>query len=109
MRSTDRGYAMAALLVALSVMSIMLGVALPVWNAAARREREAELIFRGEQYARAVELFQRRNPGVFPPNLDLLVDGKFLRKKYTDPMTGGEFQLLYAGQLQAGQVGLGGQ
>ena len=45
---------MAALLVALAVMSLMLSMALPVWHHAAQREREAELIFRGEQYARAI-------------------------------------------------------
>ena len=37
----ERGYAMAALLVALSVMSIMLGVALPAWRTMVQREREA--------------------------------------------------------------------
>ena len=30
----DRGYAMAALLVALSVMAIMMSIALPVWRTA---------------------------------------------------------------------------
>ena len=50
---------MAALLVVLAVMSLMLSMALPVWHHAAQREREAELIFRGEQYARAIILYQR--------------------------------------------------
>jgi len=45
---------MAALLVGLSVMSIMLSMALPVWRTATQREREAELVFRGEQYAQAI-------------------------------------------------------
>src|SRR4029450_1654825 len=56
--ASQRGYAMAALLVGMSVMAIIMSVAMPVWNTAARRERETELIFRGEQYARAVALFQ---------------------------------------------------
>jgi type II secretory pathway pseudopilin PulG len=108
-RSEDHGYAMAALLVGLAVMSIMMSAALPVWRTATQREREAELIFRGEQYARAVELFQRKYAGAFPPNLDILLNERFLRRKYTDPMTDGEFQLLYVGQGagQPGQVGLG--
>ena len=33
---------MAALLVSLSVMGLMMAMALPVWNVAAKREREAE-------------------------------------------------------------------
>ena len=54
---------MAALLVSLSVMGLMMSMALPVWSHAAKREREAELIFRGEQYARAIVLYQRRVAG----------------------------------------------
>ena len=106
---SERGYAMAALLVAMSVMAIMMSVALPVWRTAAQREREAELVFRGEQYARAVELYQRKYAGAFPPNLDILLNERMLRKRYADPMTeDGEFQLLYVGQ-DAGQAGQGGQ
>lgn len=108
----ERGYAMAALLVAMSVMAIMMSVALPVWRTAAQREREAELIFRGEQYARAVELYQRKYAGAFPPSLDVLLNERMLRERYRDPMTeDGEFQLLYVGQDagQAGQIGQGRQ
>ena len=83
---------MAVLLVGLSVMAILMTVAMPVWSHMARREKEAELVFRGEQYARAIGLFQRRaGPGVSPPNLDVLVEGRFLRRKYKDPITGDDF------------------
>ena len=102
-RSGDRGYAMAALLVGISVMAIVLSMALPVWRTAVKREREAELVFRGEQYAHAIELFSRRNGG-FPPSLDVLEKGRFIRKLYKDPMTGeGEFQPVYLGQVLPGQ------
>ena len=95
---------MAALLVGMSVMAIMMSMALPVWRTAVRREREAELIFRGEQYARAVDLFSRRNGG-FPPSLDVLESGRFIRKLYKDPMTGeGDFQPVYLGQVLPGQT-----
>src|SRR5687767_1409313 len=95
--SGEDGYAMAALLVALSVMSVMASVAMPVWKQFNQREQEAELIFRGEQYARAIGLFQRKaGPGTLPPNIDLLVDQRFLRKKYKDPITNGDFQILAA-------------
>jgi type II secretory pathway pseudopilin PulG len=72
----DRGYAMAALLVAMSVMAVFLSVAMPSWYTMAKREREAELIFRGQQYARSVTLFQRKFAGAYPPNLDMLVTQK---------------------------------
>ncbi len=87
---------MAALLVALAVMSLMLSMTLPVWHHAAQREREAELIFRGEQYARAIMLYQRQTPGAYSP----AVEGRFLRRAYRDPMTaGGEFRLILQSEL----------
>lgn len=101
-RGSD-GYAMVALLVGLSIMAVALSVALPTWRTMAQREREAELIFRGQQYARAIALYQRQYANAFPPNLDLLVDQRFLRRKYKDPMTGDEFQLLYVGQPAPGE------
>lgn len=101
------GFAMAALLVAIAVMTLLSSVAMPAWQKLMQREREEELIFRGEQYARAVALFQRKYGGGLPPNLDVLVEQRFLRKKYRDPMTpDGEFQPLYQATLaqQPGQV-----
>jgi type II secretory pathway pseudopilin PulG len=86
---------MAALLVALSVMAVLASAAMPSWKQMTQREKEAELVFRGQQYARAIGLFQRRaGPGVNPPNLDVLVQQKFLRKKYKDPITGDDFDLI---------------
>jgi hypothetical protein len=71
---------------------------MPVWRHEMQREKEAELVFRGEQYARAVNLYQRKmGPGNFPPNVDILVQQHFLRKKYKDPITNGDFQLISVG------------
>ena len=96
----QRGFAMAALLVGLAVMSLLLSMALPVWHHAARREREAELIFRGEQYSRAIMLYQRQTPGAYPPDVETLVEGRFLRRAYRDPMTAdGEFRLVLQSEL----------
>ena len=90
---------MVALIVGMSIMAVLMTAVMPAWKQAAQREREAELIFRGQQYARAIGLFQRRaGPGVLPPNIDVLVDGHYLRKKYKDPITGEDFDLLTATQ-----------
>lgn len=69
---------------------------------AAQREKEAELLFRGNQYRLAIESFHRAHQ-VYPPSLDDLVkDPRFpqpvrhLRKLYTDPMTGKEWGVLEA-------------
>jgi type II secretory pathway pseudopilin PulG len=102
---TERGYAMAALLVGIAIMGVMLTVAMPAWRTMVKREREEELVFRGQQYARAIGLFQRKYANAYPPSLDVLVEQRFLRRKYTDPMTRdedgreGAFQILYQGAL----------
>src|SRR5215468_10994805 len=103
----QHGYAMVALMVAMSIMAIMMTVALPTWHQMAQREKEAELVFRGQQYARAIGLFQRKSgPGVLPPNIDALVEGHYLRKKYKDPITGDDFDVVQAGAT-AGTPGAG--
>ena len=100
----DSGYAMATLLVSLSVMSIVMSMALPVWSHTAKREREAELVFRGQQYARAVELYQRKFAGAFPKDFQTLVEQRFLRRLYRDPMTeDGVFQPVFETELVSPQ------
>jgi hypothetical protein len=70
------------------VMLVLMTVAMPVWRTQAQREKEAELIFRGEQIARGINLYMRKmGGGSYPPSLDVMVQGRFLRKKYKDPMT----------------------
>src|ERR1044071_3870780 len=100
------GFAMAALLAAMTIMAIFLAMALPAWKTATQRENETELIFRGQQYARAIALFQRKYANTFPPNVDVLLNEHFLRKKFKDPMTeDGEFQVIYATQAGSAQPG----
>ncbi len=95
---------MAALLVAMAVISIVLSTTLPVFSTMARREREAELVFRGQQYARAVTLFQRKYGNALPPNLDVLLNEHFLRKQYKDPITGEDFLLVGPGSPELAQA-----
>jgi type II secretory pathway pseudopilin PulG len=106
----QRGYAMAALLVAMSVMAVMFTVVMPVWKQTARREKEEELVFRGKQYVHAIGLFQRKFANAFPPNIDVLVEQRFLRKKFKDPITNDDFVPIPAGQgAAAGAQAPGGQ
>lgn len=104
---------MVALLVGMSVAAVLVTVAMPSWQQMVRREKEAELVFRGQQYARAIGLFQKRSgPGVLPPSVDVLVTGRFLRKKFKDPITNLDFDLLSpvqaAGAPAPGQAPAGG-
>jgi type II secretory pathway pseudopilin PulG len=97
---SEVGYAMAGLLVAIALLGLLLSLVMPTWQTFVKREKEAELIFRGGQYARAITLYGAQFAGAFPPNIETLVDGRFLRKAYTDPMTDGEFEIITPGTLQ---------
>jgi type II secretory pathway pseudopilin PulG len=99
---------MAVLLVSMSIMAIMMTVAMPVWKQMVRREKEEELIFRGTQYVHAIALFQRKTANAYPPNIDLLVRERYLRKKYKDPITNDDFLPLPVGAAPGG-VGAGQQ
>ena len=96
---------MAALLVALAVTAVLMSVALPVWRHDMQREKEEELVFRGQQYVRAIRLFNRKT-NALPTRVDDLVQGHYLRKKYKDPITNGDFDLISATNPNpAGQAG----
>lgn len=93
-RSAEAGFAMAGLLVAIAVMSLMLSVAMPTWRTLVQREKEEELIWRGQQYDRALQLYRKKNAAPGAPSIDALVQGRFLRKKYKDPITNSDFEVI---------------
>lgn len=102
----QRGYAMAALLVAVAVMAVLMSAAMPVWRHQAQREKEAELVFRGEQWVKGLALWSRKNgPGTRPPSLDALVDARMVRKKWKDPITGEDFVPVFLGQQPGAPAG----
>jgi hypothetical protein len=71
-----------------TLLLVALTVALPSVYQEGRREREAELIFRGTQYARAVALFHRQF-NRYPVSIKELMETngiRFLRQEYKDPM-----------------------
>src|SRR5438445_11018704 len=76
----------------------MLTVVMPVMNNANQRDKEEELVFRGLQYVHAIGMFQRKYANAYPPNVDVLVEQRFLRKKFKDPITGEEFVPIPVGQ-----------
>jgi type II secretory pathway pseudopilin PulG len=87
---SERGYMLAVLAVFTSVLLVTLTAAVINWQKAIQREREEELIFRGKQFMRAIELWQRKFPGTFPTTIDALLstsNTRFLRKKWKDPIT----------------------
>ncbi len=85
----ERGFTMAAVVMIMAVMAIMLTVAVEAVSFQQRREKEAELIFRGRQIVEGIRLFRSRN-GRFPMQLAELATAKprALRKVWKDPITG---------------------
>jgi type II secretory pathway pseudopilin PulG len=91
----EGGYILLGVVIIVVIMGIFMGLAVPVWQHVMKREREEELLWRGRQYVRAIELYQTKYPGAFPPSIDVLVEQKFLRKAYPDPMVeDGEWKIL---------------
>jgi type II secretory pathway pseudopilin PulG len=91
------GFTYVWLLVAVAVMATGLAAIGEVASTAAKREKEAELLFVGDQFARAIAEYHASSPGApqYPQKLeDLLVDNRYpnarryLRRVYPDPMTG---------------------
>ena len=101
-RSDDRGYLLAVLLIGMAIAAVWAAAALPAWRHQVQREREMELIFRGEQYARAVALYYLKNNRTLPGDMDMLVTGHYLRKKWKDPVTGEDFVPMIAGGAAPG-------
>lgn len=94
---------MAALMVAVTILTILTAAALPMWSQQMQRENEEELIFRGWQYAEAIRVFQQRH-GRLPTRLEELIEiePRSIRKLWKDPMTeDGEWGIVV-------QVGAGG-
>ena len=86
-------------MVAMTLLSIALTIALPKWSHVIRREREEELISRGFQYAEAIRIFQNKFQRL-PVRLEELVEvePRSIRKLWKDPMTeSGRWVLMPAG------------
>jgi len=99
---------MAALLIAMTIAALVMTAAMPVWKQLNQREKEEELVFRGLQYVHAIQLYGRKFANTQPPSIDVLVQQKFLRKKYKDPITEDDFQIVMATAQAAGSNTPGG-
>jgi type II secretory pathway pseudopilin PulG len=96
----EDGYTLVIVVLTVAIMSIMMTVAVQTVEFQMRREREAELIFRGEQYVEAIRLFKSKY-GRHPMRLQEIweADPRVIRKKFKDPITDSEdWGLIFVGQ-----------
>ena len=101
----NKGFTYLAALIIVIIMGIMLGAMGQSWTMLMKREREAELFFRGNQIKEAIGQWRTPKPGQ-PPNMplkdlkDLLKDPRtmsnvrYLRQLYNDPITGKEWNVI---------------
>jgi type II secretory pathway pseudopilin PulG len=97
-REGERGASLVSLIAALTIMLTLMAAATPFWRYVMKDAREEELLFRGEQIARAIERYQKKY-NVLPPNLEILVQQRFLRKAYKEPFAkDGKWRLVHPGE-----------
>ena len=105
----QRGLTLMMVLVMVTVVGLTAGLAGSSWKTVVQQAREKELLWRGEQYRKAIGSYylfssgagQRPQARSYPNTLDdLLKDPRSLetrrhiRRLYPDPMTGGEWVLI---------------
>jgi type II secretory pathway pseudopilin PulG len=90
----------------MAMIAIGLAIAAPRIAQSIKREREVEMIHRGEQYARAVKRYYKKF-GRYPTRIEELENTnnlRFLRKRYKDPLSqDGKWRLVRYGEVQLGQ------
>ena len=104
-KPSEEGFTLLAVMFLIALMTIWLAVALPQISKQIQRDREVETIHRGKQYIRAIKLYYKQF-GAYPTSVDALVKPtnniRFLRKKYTDPITGkDDWKPILVGQNKA--------
>ena len=108
-----RGFTYLGLLFAIVLVGIMLSITGVVWHTEVKREKEAELLFVGQQYVKAINSYHAvviNGVSKYPTSLDdLLEDHRFpmpvrhLRRRYLDPVTNSmEWELIRDGSSIVG-------
>jgi hypothetical protein len=99
-KNNRSGYALLFIYMMAATIAVMLYMQLPRVAFESQRDKEQLLIDRGEQYKRAIQLYVRKF-NRFPADMQALENTqniRFLRKQYSDPMTGkSEWRLIHVG------------
>ena len=106
---SEAGYILLAVIFLMVLLLIALAVAAPRIATSIRRDREEELVHRGEQYKHAIKLYYKKM-GRYPASIDQLQNTnniRFLRKRYVDPMTGkDDWKMIHMGEAHVKPMGL---
>jgi type II secretory pathway pseudopilin PulG len=106
----ESGYILLAILLLMTLMLIALTVEAPRIAQQIKREKEEELIHRGNEYKNAIKKYFRKF-GRYPASVEQLENTnniRFLRKRYKDPFTGkDDWRLLHPGEVQVNPLNAG--
>ena len=112
--AAQRGYTYVVLLIVIAMSGAAAAAVGKMWATAAQREKERELLFRGEAIAHAIESYRavgRDGAGARLASLDALVVDKrgpatrhHLRRLYVDPFTGRPDWVLIADPMNPNAV-----
>ncbi len=101
-RRRDSGAMLLAVLFMMAMMVIFAMAMAPSFVQQVKRDREAEMIHRGTEYARAIKKYYKKF-GRYPANLEQLDNTnqiRFLRRRFKDPLTkDGQWKLLHYGDI----------
>ena len=94
---SELGFTYLGVMIIVMVMGMGLAAFGTIYSQSAQRDKEAELLFVGEQFRDAIQSYYLKSPGarVYPKKLEDLVEDKrfpmpmrHLRRIYPDPITG---------------------
>ncbi len=89
-KPSEDGYILVAVMFMLAMLILTMAVAVPRVREDIQRDKDLETWHRGMQYRRAIKLYFKKF-NAYPPSVDALMktnEIRFLRKRYTDPITG---------------------
>jgi type II secretory pathway pseudopilin PulG len=101
-RRQQAGFTLLMVVFMVAAMIIAAAAAAPNILTQGRREKETEMVWRGQQYVRAIGLYYRKF-GKYPTKVEDLTKQtngvRFLRQAYTDPMNkdDGSWRFIYVG------------
>lgn len=102
-KPAQSGFTYLFVLMLVALIGMGLAAAGTLWRTEARRDREVDLLFVGDQYRQAIRSYYELDPAQprLPQSIDNLLEDnrrpnvvRHLRRAWRDPLTGGEFALI---------------
>lgn len=101
----EKGVTYLILMLSIVILGIFMGVASRQWKVVMQREKEAELLFRGDEIKDAIEAYYmtpHAGMNIYPKSMEDLIkdpqglNKRYLRRLYKDPITGEEWDIIKA-------------